>query len=235
MRVSSGRSFWVIPPHFGLWMPARIPHGIHMPEPVSMRTLYLRPGLVTALPPASVVLHISPLLRELIFESMRTGRLRARNRSECALRDLLIWELERASSVPAFVALPRDERALAVAQATIADPAGRVPLRALCAHAGVSVRTLQRVFRPALGLNFESSRRQVRLMKAVELLVSNVSVKQAAFAVGYRQPGALVVLFRTTFGATPKAWISGLARLDARPSKRRSSRSVARRPGSVLA
>ncbi len=111
-----------------------------------MRTLYLRPGLVE-FGQACTVLHAGPLLRELIFEIVRVGQLRIRNRVECALRDVLIAELERASSVPTMVMLPKDRRALKVAQTVIGNPALRVPLTSLCAAAGVSVRTLERAFR----------------------------------------------------------------------------------------
>jgi AraC-like DNA-binding protein len=55
-------------------------------------------------------------------------------------------------------------------------------------------------------MDFESWRRQVRLMRAVELLVAGRSVKEVAFAVGYQDSGTLVALFRRTFGKTPRAW-----------------------------
>jgi AraC-like DNA-binding protein len=45
---------------------------------------------------------------------------------------------------------------------------------------------------------FESWRRQVRLMKAVELLLKGSSVKEVVFAVGYRQSGAFIEAFRRT-------------------------------------
>jgi AraC-like DNA-binding protein len=84
------------------------------------------------------------------------------------------------------------------------------PLAAVCACVGVSVRTIERAFRKDVGTDFESWRRQVRLMKAVELLVSGCSIKEVAFAVGYRQSSAFVEMFRRTFGTTPKAWVSAL-------------------------
>ena len=177
-----------------------------------MRTLYLRPGLID-LGAGCGVLYVGPLLRELIFEIVRVVRLRTRDRVECALGAVLIAELERASPVPTLVALPTDGRALAVAQTVIANPALALSLSSMCTAAGVSVRTLERVFRRELGIDFESWRRQVRLMKAIELLVSGRSVKEAAFSVGYQQPSAFVALFRRTFGTTPKAWISALKRL----------------------
>ena len=211
MEVASGESVWMLPPHFGLWIPAHTPHQIRMPERVSMRTLYLRPAL-TRLPPACTVLHVAPLLRELIFEIVRVGELRTSNPIECALRDLLIAELMRASPVPTGVVLPKDRRALSVAQAVLANPALGDSLRSICAGAGLSVRTLERVFQREVGTDFECWRRQVRLMRAVELLVSGCSVKEVAFSVGYQNPSAFVALFRGTFGTTPKAWISGLER-----------------------
>jgi AraC-like DNA-binding protein len=221
MEVSAGQSVWLIPPHFALWIPARTSHRIHMPGLVSMRTLYLRPGLASPFSRGCVVLHVTPLLRELIVEAVRIGWLRARNRNERALRDnqralrdLLILHLRTASPMPTFVTLPKERRALAVAEAVMTDPAQWKPLAALCAGVGVSVRTIERAFRKDVGTDFESWRRQVRLIKAVELLVSGCSIKEVAFAVGYRQSSAFVEMFRRTFGTTPKAWVSAVEKLD---------------------
>ena len=211
MQVSSGRSMWVIPPQFCIWVPARTLHRIRMPEPVSMRTLYLRRG-IAPLPSVCRVLPVGHLLREIIFEIVRLGHLRIADRSECALCQVLVRELEQASPLPTEIALPRDQRALAVAHAVIDGLAVRKPLASQCASAGLSVRTLERIFRREVGTDFETWRRNVRLMRAVELLVSGSSVKEAAFDVGYQQPNPLVALFRQTFGKTPKSWISTLNR-----------------------
>src|ERR1035437_8675056 len=62
MEVSSGQSFWVIPPHFAIWIPAHTTHRIRMPGAVSMRTLYLRPGIAAGLAAGCGVLHVTPLL-----------------------------------------------------------------------------------------------------------------------------------------------------------------------------
>jgi AraC-like DNA-binding protein/mannose-6-phosphate isomerase-like protein (cupin superfamily) len=210
MEVSSDQSVWLIPPHFALWIPAGTRHRIHMPGPVSMRTLYLRTGLSGRLEPRCAVLHVTPLLRELVVEAVRVGRLRMRDGCECALRDLLIAQLQKASPMPTFVTLPQEERAFAVAQAILRNPAESKKMTALCANAGVGVRTIERTFRKEVGTSFESWRRQVRLTRAVELLVSGSSIKEVACKVGYCHPSAFVEVFRQTFGTTPKAWISAL-------------------------
>jgi AraC-like DNA-binding protein/quercetin dioxygenase-like cupin family protein len=214
MQVSSGQSMWLLPPFFALWIPSQTEHRIRMSGAVSMRTLYFRPGLVSGLSPGCVVLHVTPLLRELIVETVRTGQLRTRNTHERALRDLTVFHLKQATPVPTFVTLPTERRALSVARAVLTDPSASRPLAALCAHVGVSVRTVQRTFLKDVGTDFESWRRQVRLTKAVELLVSGCSVKEVAFAVGYRQCSAFVQTFRRTFGATPKAWTLSLEKLN---------------------
>jgi AraC-like DNA-binding protein len=112
--------------------------------------------------------------------------------------------------MPTFVTLPQEERALAVAREVLRSPAESKTMATLCAEVGVSVRTIERAFRKEVGIDFESWRRQVRLTKAVELLVSGCSVKETAFKIGYRQPSAFVEIFRRTFGTTPKAWTSAL-------------------------
>jgi AraC-like DNA-binding protein len=210
MEVSSDQGIWVVPLHFALWVPARIEHRIYMPRPVSMRTLYVRRGLAAGFTPRCSVLHIAPLLRELVIEAVRLGQLRIKRRYDSALLDLLIAQLRKASSVPTFVTLPREVRSLAVAEAVLRDPAGSKTMAALCAESGVSVRTVERSFRKDLGVDFESWRRQVRLTKAVQLLVSGCSIKEVACRVGYRQSSTLVEMFRRTFGTTPKAWITRL-------------------------
>jgi AraC-like DNA-binding protein/quercetin dioxygenase-like cupin family protein len=213
MEVASGSSVWLIPPQFALWIPARTRHGIRMPGPVSMRTLYFRPGLVSGLT-SCAVLHVSPLLRELIVEMVRVGQIRTRNSYQCALRDLAIAQLKRASPIPSFVTLPSESRALLVARAVLADPAQSKSFARLCTDAGASVRTIQRIFLKEIGTDFESWRRQLRLTRAIELLVAGYSVKEIAARIGYRQPSAFVATFRRTFSTTPKAWMLDLARRD---------------------
>lgn len=200
-----------------------------MPGPVSMRTLYLRTGLATGLEPRCAVLHVTPLLRELIVETVGIGQLRSRDRYECALRDMLIRHLQKASPVPTFVTTPREERALAVAQAILRNPAESKSMADLCSEVGVSVRTIERAFRKDVGTSFESWRRQVRLTKAVELLVSGCSIKEAAYKVGYCQSSAFVEVFRRTFGTTPKAWILALETVGQRSSESQTKLSLAPR------
>jgi AraC-like DNA-binding protein/quercetin dioxygenase-like cupin family protein len=213
MEVMVRQSFWLIPPQFALWIPADTRHKIRMSGAVNMRTLYLRPDTADQMPNHCAVLLVTPLLRELIVETVRLGRLRSRTALHTALKAVLVASLHNALSVPTRLAIPEDRRAAAVAAAAMADPVNNRSFKALCDNAGASTRTVERIFQRQVGTSFETWRRQARLMKGIELLVAGYSVKETAFQVGYRQTGAFVTMFRDTFGKTPKAWISSLANM----------------------
>ena len=210
MEVASGQGCWLIPPQFAIWIPARTLHSIRMPAAVSMRTLYLRARLARVAS-ACTVLQVPALLRELIVEAVRIGQLRWRNPVHSSLRTLIVAQLESAAPLPSFVRLPKDRRGLRVAESAMSNLRTCGSFQSLCDQAGASPRTIQRIFRREVGLSFESWRRQFRLMKAIELLAGGCAVKEVAFEIGYRQPSAFVEMFRSTLGATPKAWASTLA------------------------
>jgi AraC-like DNA-binding protein/mannose-6-phosphate isomerase-like protein (cupin superfamily) len=231
MEVESGRSEWTIPPQFALWIPAKTVHRIRMIGEVRMRTLYFRSGAVPRRPVQCSVLYVPPLLRELIVEAVRLGRLRLRNRLECALRDLLSAHLVNATPAPIGLTMPSEPRALALARVIARNPADPESLARMCADAGVSIRTVQRIYRREVGTDIETWRRQVRLTRAVQLLVAGASVKEVAFAVGYRQSSAFVEAFRGLFGSTPKAWTSDLRegpRLPTSTDRRAAQRNAQR-------
>lgn len=209
MEVSSGNSVWVIPPQFGLWIPAKMRHRIQMDGVVRMRTLYFKSGVVTR-GEGGAVIYVSALMRELILEAVRLERLRIQHPYESAMRDVIAYQLGHATPAPTYVTMPRDTRARAVAQAILGRPAESATLADLCADAGVSVRTVQRIFKNEVGIDLDSWRRQARLTKAMQLLVTGASVKEVSFAVGYGQASAFVQAFRRLFGATPKAWVASL-------------------------
>jgi AraC-like DNA-binding protein len=210
MEVTVMQTFWIIPPQFALWMPAETKHKIRMSGAVSMRTLYFRPGTADKMASRCAVLHVTPLLRELIVEAVRLGQLRSRVALHAALKAIIVANLQMAMIVPTQLRIPEERRAAAVAAAAMAAPVENRSFKALCDKAGASTRTIERIFQREVGISFETWRRQARLMKAIELLVAGNSVKETAYQVGYRQTGAFVTMFRGTFGKTPKAWISGL-------------------------
>lgn len=213
MEVAVGRSLWLIPPQFALWIAAHVRHSIRMPGAVAMRTLYVRPGL--ARNKSTAVLHVTPLLRELIVEAVRLGNIKTRTKEHAAFGSVLVAQIDKASPIPTMLAMPSDARARSLAALVITNPKSSRKMSDQCREIGVSVRTIQRIFHREVGTDFETWRRQARLMKAVELLASGRRIKEVAFAVGYRQASTFVEVFRRSFGETPRAWVASLREKDA--------------------
>jgi AraC-like DNA-binding protein len=206
MEISVAKTRLLVPPLFAVWIAANTTHSIRMPNAVSMRTLYLRPGLSKSRD--CRVMHVAPLLRELILETTRLIDLKTRNAEHAALRDVLLSQIRSAPPIPMTLAMPETSSARQLAELTLVNPKVNQKLAALCNDLGVSVRTIQRIFRRELGMDYETWRRQVRLLKAVELLTIGHSIKKVAFEVGYAQASTFVAVFARNFGMTPRAWIS---------------------------
>lgn len=68
---------------------------------------------------------------------------------------------------------------------------------------GASERTLSRLFRQEIGMNFRQWRTQSRLHHSLILLSAGEQVTTVATACGYANPSAFIEAFRHTFGTTP--------------------------------
>jgi AraC-like DNA-binding protein len=214
MQVTSGQHLWAIPSQFAVWIPAASVHSIRMLSSVSMRTLYLRPGVVKKDAANCRVLHVNSMLRELILAAIRNGKLLVKDRLHTAIRTLIAAEIENALLVPTSITVPNDDRARRIARNLLEGPGMQDSFPALCKSAGASVRTIQRIFRRETGSDFESWRQQARLIKAIELLVAGHSVKQVSAAVGYSHVAPFITMFRKILGVTPGAWIQTFPAAD---------------------
>jgi AraC-like DNA-binding protein len=174
-----------------------------MAGPVAMRTLYLDPALLADAPRTCCVVHVSPLLRELILRAMQLTGPYPESGREARLVRVLADELQTARVAPLHLPMPQDPRLLRVARELVANPADGRTLAAWTRAAGASGRTLQRRFRAETGLGFGKWRQQVRLLRALERLAAGAAVTEVAFDLGYDSPSAFVTMFRRALGTTP--------------------------------
>ena len=206
MTVSTPGGSWVVPPHRAVWIPPGIEHWIEMSGSVFMRTLYLTPVLVTPLPQSCCVVQVSRLLRELILHSVALGVLEAEVPEHAHLVAFLIDLLETVPTMPLELPMPRDPRALRVAEFLREHPADATTANQLARTAGASVRTLERLFRSETGLTFGRWRQQLRLLEALRLLAAGRPVTAVALDVGYDSPSAFIAMFKNTLGTTPSRY-----------------------------
>ncbi|HEV2701659.1 MAG TPA: helix-turn-helix transcriptional regulator [Steroidobacteraceae bacterium] len=206
MTVMTDDGTWVVPTFRAVWIPAMTAHTIAMSGAVAMRTLYFKARLVRVLPRTCCVLSVSSLLKELILHASTYPALRAGNRTQKHLIDILVDNLQGMQAVPLQVSRPRDPRALRIAEALFATPGDRRSLSQLCIMAGVSKRTAERLFQDEVGTTFGRWRQQLRLMQAMRLLAEGAKVTHAAMEAGYSTPSSFIAMFRNALGTTPTVY-----------------------------
>ncbi|MFI5907521.1 AraC family transcriptional regulator [Dactylosporangium sp. NPDC051541] len=202
VSVSTEDGAWVLPATRALWVPAGVPHAVDVTTPAVFRSVHLdrNPHRWTR----PTVVAVTPLLDELagyLAGALPDG---PRRRAEAVLLDLLRPVTAASLRIP----LPRDERALAVARALLADPADARDLDAWGRTVGASGRTLARAFTAETGLSFGRWRVNARLRAALFLLATDTSVALVAKRVGYSTPSAFIAAFKSALGVSPGAYFA---------------------------
>jgi AraC-like DNA-binding protein len=203
MRVNAGGTLWIVPPARAVWMPAGSRHEIHGLGDFAMRTLYFPAAMVGELPAECRALDVTPLLRELVLELVERCPVDDADGPGMRLAVVALERIAEAPVLPLRLPLPRDARALRVAERLQADPAGTAELPELAREAAASPRTLQRLFLAETGLAFSRWRQRLRLLHAAATLGAGKSVTEAGLDAGYAGTSAFIAAFRRHFGVTP--------------------------------
>jgi AraC-like DNA-binding protein len=206
MTVRAKTGTWVVPANRAVWIPAGIRHSITMCGAVAMRTLYLEADLAKALPRKCSVVSVSALLRELILTACGSGSLNPRIGRQRHLIAVILDQLQTIQTIPLRLPNPTDPRALRVARALTGQAARDQPLGRICALAGASKRTIERLFQRDVGMSIGKWRQQLHLLRAMELLAQGAKVTHAALEAGYSTPSAFISMFRKTLGSTPTTY-----------------------------
>jgi AraC-like DNA-binding protein len=207
MAVRTDDGAWIVPPGYAVWVPAGVVHEVRAASAVAMRTLYLRRDAGVAVADRCRVVAVPALVRELIARVTALPREYPETGPEARIVAVLADELADLPTAPLDLPLPRDRRALAVAEALIADPADGRDLADWGRDVGASARTLARLFQTETGLSFGRWRQRRRLLAALERLAADEPVTTVALDLGYASPSAFIAMFRRTLGASPTRYL----------------------------
>ena len=208
-EVTTADSLFLVPPQHALWLPPQIDHEVRFRVATMVRTLYIdRKALPDLAPSAPRVVHVSPLLRELIVRLTalpieyaphdRVGRLASVTLEE------IVWEPDDHLHLP----LPKDKRLRRLHEALVKNPADNRSLEDWAKTVGASSRTLARLFQSECGTSFLNWRQQVRILAALPMLSAGVPVISVALDLGYETPSAFTAMFRRITGILPSQYFS---------------------------
>jgi AraC-like DNA-binding protein len=211
MRIGTAQGTWMVPPQRALWIPPQTEHEIHMSGAVAMRTLYIAPRAARHLPRDCQVIDVSPLLRALILAAMEEPVEYPRGSRGEAIAKLLLHELRAVPALPLHLPMPQEPRLQKVCQKILHSLGRDADIESLAAGAGLSSRSLARLFQRETGMGFAAWRQQARLAEALTQLSGGKPVALVAADLGYASPAAFTAMFRKSLGTTPSRYF-GTAR-----------------------
>ena len=203
VHVRTRHGSWLLPPQRAGWVPPGEPHSASMSGVTSGWNVFITPATSRHLPDKPCVIGVSELTWALVRRATswaREGRLPADQRRMTAV---LLDELRRAPREPLHLPMPGDRRLLRIARAILARPDERRTLVQWAAWAGLSPRTLSRLFMADVQLSFAQWCQQARLVHALEMLARGEPVATIADALGYATPSNFIAMFRRSFGQSP--------------------------------
>lgn len=203
MIVRSAAGTWVVPPSRAVWIVPDLMHEVRMSGAVKIRTLFIDPTAAPHLPPASCVMAVSPLLRELLIAAMRVPLDYLPDTRDGRLMRLILDELQQNDILPLHLPIPKDVRLKAICAALITDPADPRTADAWGASLGLTAKTIYRLFQQETGLGFGQWRQQARLLFALERLARGARILDVALDSGYASQSAFTAMFRRHFGVPP--------------------------------
>ncbi|MCQ9873995.1 AraC family transcriptional regulator [Pseudomonas aeruginosa] len=192
------------------WLPAGVPHRTVLHGRFAYRSLYFEPSAFAELPDSVQVHEVGALMRELILRMTGWAADLQLEGPHLTLLRALFDELASAPAHAASLPMPRDARALKVAEALLAQPALDWSIEAWGREVGASGRTLARLFTEQTGLGFSRWRTQARLFEARRRLAEGRSVTEVAHALGYASDSAFIAMYRRVCGQSPGRALRGL-------------------------
>ena len=208
IAVTAEGSTFVAPPERAIWVPANTVHATRHLTSTRLQTLYVAAGTLPELSRRTTVVHIGPLMRELINVIIARPRRYDEHGADGRLVSVLLDQLATAVALPLNLPMPKSSELLALATELLETPTRLPPLGDLARVMRRSPRTLERQFKAETGLSLRSFRRQARLLRSLELLSSDMSVSEIADQLGFGEPSAFIAMFRTAFGVTPGRYLA---------------------------
>lgn len=208
VHVRTRQGSWMLPPHRAGWLPPAIHHKVSISGALSGWGVMLTPAACAGLPQEPCVTGVSELLRALVRRATTWAEAESLQPEQERLVAVLLDEMRQAPREPLHLPMPVDRRLLRVATALLAHPDDDRTLAEMAREAGLSERTLRRLFTAETGMSLQQWRQQARLTLALERLASGDAVNDVADALGYATPSNFIAMFRKAFGDSPARYFS---------------------------
>lgn len=194
---------WVVPATHGVWIPPDVQHSLLRSHgPFQGWSIYIQKNACSKLPLKPCILELSGLLREAITRTMswQNSELGPKHKRLIAV---ILDEIRTMPQVELVLPMPKDIRLLKIALALFDNPSDDKKINEWGVWAGISRRSLSRLFTNETGFNFTEWRQKLRMLKSLELLADGKPITEISLYLGYENISGFISIFRRNFGVTP--------------------------------
>ena len=205
--VSTRQGAWIAPAERAVWTPPDTPHAVRMVG--SVRTCGVMidaragPGF---LGPASKVIGVSPLLRQLLIAACEIAPEYDQRGRDGQVMGLLLTEVARAPELPLAVPFPSSPPLARRCHAFVERPDPHDTIDAWCEALRMGRRAFTRAFRRETGMSFGAWRQQACLLTALPRLAAGERVTTVALDLGYDSPASFSTMFKRLTGVSPSRY-----------------------------
>ncbi|MEV4347074.1 AraC family transcriptional regulator [Actinoplanes sp. NPDC049596] len=205
VTVTTESRDWLLPPGYGIWIPAHVPHAGAVRHPGEGGLMAMDPGRCPITWTSVTGVRVTPLLRELLAYVLDADPA---DPTRPAAESLMLRLITPCPAHDIAITIPTDQRLRTIAERLLTDPSDQRELADWADLAHASVRTLTRLFRSETGLSFAEWRTRVRIRAAIQKLSTGTPVGVTARQVGYRKTSAFIAVFHRATGQTPGTYLT---------------------------
>jgi AraC-like DNA-binding protein len=201
--VRAGRTAFCVMKGDAVWLPPALPHALFAMIDTQVREFRIFPREEVAMSATVGVVACSPLLAAALRSPIRHEADPARTE---ALALLLLDEFALAAPrrrVPILDMPPASSRAASFCEMMLKQPTRDTTLAEVAAEVGVSIRTLNRIFREELNTSVAAWRREAQLGRALCALENDIPVSEVADMLGFTN-SAFSTFFKSRLGYSPR-------------------------------
>ncbi|HET8596261.1 MAG TPA: AraC family transcriptional regulator [Castellaniella sp.] len=207
LLASGADGHWVVSSSCALWLAGGgRRHHVRALGKVRMKSFEFEAHGPLNLPERACMLHVTPLLREVMRSLTHYGEQPSASRKIALLKELLVEKIIDRPDVPVELPQPRDRRLAAICAHIQLHPDDATTLVQFAAEIGCSERTLHRLFLQETGISFTVWRHHAKLRLALAWLEQGRSILDIALDLGYQNQGAFTAMFRKYLGVAPSQY-----------------------------
>lgn len=207
MRIDVAGKCWVIPAHYGIWIPQNTDHTVWALDDVYLENLDIEPDFIPQPINECRVVAISDFVREFIhYATTNTPNHYDTDSKDGQLVSVLLDVILKLPVVELMLPWPQNPALMKVCRTLQESPALEHSMEFWASHLGMSARTFSRHFKKETGMPFSAWKQKMRILESVMLLKKNNNVTAVALEVGYSSTAAFSYAFRQAFGVPPSGY-----------------------------